>query len=271
VFELWYQQKLFGDTLRIKAGKVDANSEFSVIDNGLSFINSSTQVTPTLFVFPTTPDPMPGINLFYTPKGPFYASFGVFDANRGDHFLNFYGHPESIQPTLHGKLLIGETGLTWTRAAFHADGNLRLGFWGHTGTFTRFDGAAQRGAQGLYLILDQTLWKPTPGGKSGLRTFLEYAQTDRAVTTIYRHFGGGLTWTGLLPGRRQDTVGFSPQYARLSPQAGLPHHAELALEMFYRVKVTPWATVQSDWQYIVHPGGQYPSALVAALRFKLAF
>ena len=35
VFELYYEQKLFHDILRIKIGKVDANSEYSVIDNGL--------------------------------------------------------------------------------------------------------------------------------------------------------------------------------------------------------------------------------------------
>ena len=59
VYELWYQQKLFEGKLRLKLGKVDANSEFSVIDNGLPFINSSTQVSPTISGFPTFPAPMP--------------------------------------------------------------------------------------------------------------------------------------------------------------------------------------------------------------------
>lgn len=274
VFELWYQQRLFKDKLRIKAGKVDANTEFSVIDNGLSFINSSTQVTPTLFVFPTTPDPMPGINFFYTPRDLFYASFAVYDANRSDHFLNFTGHPEAIQPARQGKLLIGETGLIWKRLPkLLPDGNLRLGFWGHTGTFTRFDGHSQKGAQGLYLIFDQTLWKPTSEqtDERGLRMFLEYGHTDRALTPIYRHFGGGFAWKGLLPGRRRDMAGFSPQYARFSPEAGLPRDYELTLETFYRVQFTPWASFQSDLQHIVHPGGKYPSALVGTLRLKVIF
>jgi carbohydrate-selective porin OprB len=217
---------------------------------------------------------MPGINLFYTPKGPFYASFAVYDANRSDRFLDFYGSPQLNQPARHGKLLMGETGLTWTRLpALKADGNLRLGFWGHTGTFRRFDGATQRGAEGLYAIFDQTLWKP-PGGpndKRGLRTFLEYGQTDRAVTPIHRHFGGGLAWTGLLPDRPQDIVGLSPQYARYSPGAGLPHDYELAVETLYRMRLTGWASVQADLQYIAHPGGRYPSALVGTLRLKVIF
>jgi carbohydrate-selective porin OprB len=66
VFEMWYQQQLLNNKLRLKIGKVDANTEFSVIDNGLPFINSSTQVSPTVFLFPTTPDPMPSVNVFFT-------------------------------------------------------------------------------------------------------------------------------------------------------------------------------------------------------------
>jgi porin len=274
VFELWYEQRLFNNKLRVKAGKVDANTEFSVIDSGLSFLNSSAQVTPTLFVLPTTPAPMPGVNLFYTPKGPFYGSFAVYDANSSDHFLDFCGRPESMQPTRRGKLLIGEAGLSWKRnALLGADGNLRLGLWKHTGSFTRFDGGVQGGAKGVYVILDQTLWKPSGAedGQRGLRTFLEYGQTDRAVAPVYRHFGGGLAWTGLLPGRQQDVVGFSPQYARLSPGPGLAYNYELALEAFYRLQVTPWGSVQPDLQYVAHPGGQYPSALVGTLHLELSF
>jgi porin len=274
VFELWYEQRLLHDTLRIKAGKVDANTEFSVVDNGLSFVNSSAQVSPTLFVLPTTPAPMPGINFRYTPKGPFYASFAVYDSNRSDHFLDFYGDPESAQPTRDGMFLIGETGLNWVRfPGLKSEGNLRVGFWGHTGTFTRFDGGTQRGAEGHYVIFDQTLWRPLPeqDEQPGLRTFLEYGQTDRAVAPVYRHLGGGLTWTGLLPGRRKDVAGFGPQYARLSPRAGLSSDYELAVETFYRAQVTPWSTVQADLQYIAHPGGRYPSALVGTLRLKMIF
>ncbi len=55
IFELWYQQKLFGGKFRLKIGKVDANTEFGVVDNGLMFLSSSAQVSPTNFVLPTTP------------------------------------------------------------------------------------------------------------------------------------------------------------------------------------------------------------------------
>src|SRR6185437_10844208 len=48
MFEFWYQQEFLHNTLRLKMGKVDANAEFSLIDNGLDFMTSSAHVTPTL-------------------------------------------------------------------------------------------------------------------------------------------------------------------------------------------------------------------------------
>jgi porin len=274
VFELWYQQQLFNQKFRLKIGKVDANTEFSVIDNGLSFLSSSTQVSPTVFLFPTTPDPMPSVNLFLTPCKFCYASFGAYYANRSDSFGNLVGAPQDAQLSNNGAFLIGEAGLTWQNAPiFKRGGNLKLGFWGHTGTFTRFDNSQQRGTYGCYAIFDQTLWRPAeePQNGRGVRMFLVYGRTQLSITPIYQHFGGGLTWTGLFAARPDDIVGFSPQYAHLSPQAGLPYSYELAMEAFYRLKIYRWAALMPDLQYIIHPGGQYPNALVGTLRMEVNF
>ncbi len=80
-----------------------------------------------------------------------------------------------------------------------------------------------------------------------------------------------MTYTGLIPGRPKDILGFSPQYAFISSEAGLPDSYELALETFYEIQVTPWMIFQPDLQYIVNPGGQYPDALVATLRLLIHF
>jgi porin len=274
IFELWYQQKLFDNTIRLKVGKVDANSEFSVIDNGLPFLNSSTQVSPTVYLFPTTPDPMPAINVFFTPTKFYYASFGAFYANRSVGFGNLVGTPQDAQLSETGWFLVGETGLQWQYLPFLAgSGNLRLGAWGHTGTFTRFDNSQQQGVYGGYAILDQTLWQPAgarPGGR-GIRAFVEYGQTQRTVNPVDLHLGGGFTWTGPLATRPQDIIGFSPQYAHISAAASLPQSFELALESFYRFQISGWAWIMPDLQYIINPGGHYPNALVATVRMKLDF
>jgi porin len=274
IFELWYQQKLFDGKLLLKIGKVDANTEFSVIDNGLEFINSSSQVSPTIFLFPTTPDSMPSVNIFLTPNESFYASFGTYYSNRSEGFGNFVGSPQDVQLSEHGAFLIAETGLRWQRSPFlEGDGNLKLGAWGHTGMFTRFDGLRQRGTYGYYAILDQTLWQPASEreGSRGVRTFLVYGRTQQSINPIDWHIGGGIVSTGLLAARPNDVVGFGSQYAHISGEAGLPQSYELAMEVFYKFQIIRWAALMPDLQYIVHPGGQYPDALVGTLRLMVNF
>ena len=274
IFEMWFQQNLLDGKIRVKIGKVDANTDFSVIDNGLPFLSSSTQVSPTIFVFPTTPDPMPSANVFFTPNESYYASFGAYYANRSDRFGDLVDDPAEIQPTAFGTFLIGETGLKWHAAPIlEQAGNLKVGAWGHTGTFTRFDGTQQQGTYGYYAIWDQTIWQPKgePDSGRGVRTFLEYGGTESDINPIDRHIGGGVTWTGPINARPNDIIGFSPQYAHISPRAGLAHPFELALETFYQWQLTPWAFVQPDLQYIIHPGGTYANALVVTLRLQISF
>jgi porin len=187
IFEIWYQQKLLNDRVHLKIGKVDANTEFSVINNGLDFANSSAQVSPTAFLLPTTPAPMPSVNVFFTPGESCYAGVGAYYSNRSEGFGNFAGNPQDVQLSDYGVFLIAETGFLWRHMPIlEGNGNLKLGVWKHTGTFTRFDGSQQQGTYGYYAILNQTLWQPAgerEGGR-GVRTFLVYGHTQRTINAI---------------------------------------------------------------------------------------
>ncbi|HLY56538.1 MAG TPA: carbohydrate porin, partial [Stellaceae bacterium] len=79
----------------------------------------------------------------------------------------------------------------------------------------------------------------------------------------------GFNVTGLLPGRSGDTFGLAVSVAQISGDASaLDRDAgrfsgrmmpvrdfEAALELTYRVEVTPWWSLQPDLQFIFHPGG----------------
>jgi porin len=274
VFAIWYQQTFLDDKLRLKIGKVDANTEFSVIDNGLTFLNSSAEISPTVPVMPTTPDPMPSINLFFSPADWWFAGVGAYYANQSDRFGDIVGDSASAQRSRYGAFLIGETGLRWNNAPFfHLAGNLKVGGWGHTGTFERFDGSEQAGTGGGYAIFDQTLYQP-PGESQngrGLRMFLEYGGTQSDIFPIDEHAGAGCTYTGPIASRAQDVLGITAQYAQISHAANLIYPYELEIEGFYQFALTPWMQVQPDMQYIIHPGGRYSDALVATLRCTIQF
>jgi porin len=274
VAELWYQQSLLNNTWRFKIGKFDANDEFYVVDNGANFLNSSSQISPTLVDFPTYPFTMLGASLFYTPNDSYYASFGIFDNTRHDKFLVFTGADQYNQFPPGGVYLIGETGFKWTNIGnWQADGNIRLGAWGETGDLPRLNGGNTQGTYGFYTIVNQTLWKPDwkPEETRGLRMFLEYAESPGDLSLFDRHLGAGFTWTGLSPDRPNDLIGAGPEYVNLSNKAGLPKSFELAAEAFYQFQLAPWASIQPDLQYICHPGGIYSNALVGTLQITVHF
>lgn len=274
IFEFWYQQQLLNKKIRIKIGKLDANAEFSVIENGLSFLNSSTQVSPTILAFPTSPDPVLGANLFFTPNKSWFLSLGAFDANQQDKFGIFYGNPQTALIAQNGALLISETGFKYKT------GNFKFGVWKHTGTFMRLNGGTQQGASGYYTIFNQILWEPTgefekntediedKKGK-GIRGFVSYGQTQESVGIMNWNYSTGVTWTGLFAKHSKDILGFSANYAHISTLANCKYPYELALEFIYKLHIHKAISLVPDLQYIIHPGGQFPNALVGTLHIKI--
>lgn len=79
--QLWYEQKLFKDVLRVKIGKVDANSEFAYLQSAADFNHASVGFSPTLTGFPSYPNPSSAVNVFVYPTERLYAGFGFYDGS----------------------------------------------------------------------------------------------------------------------------------------------------------------------------------------------
>jgi porin len=77
LYELWGQQTLWKNRLRVKAGKVDANSEFASVRVAADFLNSSMGYSPTIMLFPTYPEPRPGA-LGFLYGGHYQLGTGLF-------------------------------------------------------------------------------------------------------------------------------------------------------------------------------------------------
>jgi len=81
----------------------------------------------------------------------------------------------------------------------------------------------------------------------------------------------GAVATGFVPGRTDDAVGVLCTWAHMPAQPGLLHPFELATEVFYKFKITPWASLKPDFQYIVNPSGRQRDAAVVTLRAEVDF
>jgi porin len=281
VSEIWYEQQLLNETLRVRVGKIDANAEFCYAENSFDFSNGGLNYAFPISQFnfmPTAPDPSFGGTAFVTlaglPNGveP-YVGVGVFDGALQEGRETGRLGPETLYDDPSDLYFVGEVG-----SRFDLDGKpwvVKLGAFHHTGTFDEFDGGSDNGNTGFYALLDAKLWKEVPADEEdeqGLGTFLVYDTADSDVTEVDHHFAGGLAWTGALPGRDADVFGVGASYAHFSGGAGFLDTGELSVETFYKLAVTEFLSVKADLQYIKDPGGAgLEDALVGLVRVQVAF
>jgi porin len=134
------------------------------------------------------------------------------------------------------------------------------------------------------------LWRESGTSDRGLAGFVRMSAAPADRNLIDFHFDGGLTYSGLLPGRQSDLAGVGLSYERISSQrrgfskdvravtgVSLPlPDFELAVELSYQAQLAPWWIVQPDLQIIVHPGARLTAAtedeaVVLGLRTGISF
>lgn len=274
IAELWFEQVLMDGSLRIKLGKIEANSEFAFVESAAEFINSSAGFSPTIFTFPSYPDPATGIVVQAFPLERLSLSFGFFDgAAAVDGVPTGRRGPSSFfsDDLSDDYFIIGEGGYTWT-VGENRDGRFSGGLWHHTGDFTTFNAETQDGTTGFYALLEQRLTVRESSEDAGWYAFGQFGWADPDVSEAEYHAGAGLSTLGTFSGRDDDAAGVYLSWVGLSQAAGYSDD-ELIVEVFYRWQITPWASIKPDLQLIVNPGGDssVDTAVVGSLRFEVVF
>jgi len=278
IAELWVET-WFNEQFRLKVGKIDANSEFAFSEEGGEFVNSSGAMTPTLQGFPTYPDPATGINLFYVPDPQWYVGVGMFDGATQNGVRTGSRGPKTFFDSADGNdyFYVAEGGYSWPGGADWGSGRCALGLWHHTADFATWGGGNHNGTRGLYAVLDQRLWREHPEDiedRQGIGLVAMLGFTDGEVAVVKDHVLVGATWSGPFPDRDYDCCGLLLTRAGTSRATGSPFTAdETALELFYKVQLTPAMSVKPDFQYVIGPGGDSNAdpVLVAMLRFEVNF
>lgn len=242
LYELWYEQEWSGGRVRIKAGKVDANTEFAAVANGADFLNSSMGYSPTILGFATYPQPRPSINLFIQPGKNLDLRAGLYDVAGA------------------GAMLVIEGGRSWSVGANELNSRVAVGFWRRTGRMPCFDGDLKPGTNGWYLVAEQDVWRDRQNSRSdprGVSVFLQYGRAQDDVSAVTRHLGGGVNWRGPWLRRAADSAGVGATWVGFSqwPGAGFETAGELAIEGYYRIHLSRFLSVSPDVQIIHHPGG----------------
>lgn len=279
VAELWYEQWLFERVLRLKFGKVDANSEFAFVDCGGTYLNSAVGISTPVFTLPTYPDPAMSVNAFLYPTEWMYVGVGLYDGATADGIPTGRNGPATFfsDDRSDSWFTIAELGFTWSSVGCLGHGRCCLGGWYHSADFERFDGTIDEGTEGVYVVAEQQLMRAgdkDDAAERGLYAFFRYAWADEEVSAAGQHFGGGLMLKGTFAGRDDDEAGIFVSTLLLSDATGATFEGdETAVELYYRLSLTPFFHITPDLQWIGNPSGD-PSvddAVVGALRFEIDF
>ncbi|MEM1210340.1 MAG: carbohydrate porin, partial [Planctomycetota bacterium] len=305
IYELWYEQALLDDRVRIKVGKVDANSEFDFIDVAGDFSNSSAGFSPTIFTFPSYPDSAMSVNIFgkFLDLDGFEATlgYGFYDGSAADGVATGRRGPSTFfsNDLSDDYFHVWQLDLGWDRLAelggLLREGRVSIGGWYHTGQFERFDGGTENGATGLFVTGEVRFFDPDrdrpeqgspptaaqaidrAGGEAperGLYLLAQYGYADEAVSEVGQHIAGGVVWRGPWASRPDDSLGVYASFADLSDAAGAGFGGdETVIDAYYRLQATPAVFVQPELQYIINPSGdpRTDNALIGGVRVGIAF
>ncbi|NBZ95294.1 MAG: carbohydrate porin [Proteobacteria bacterium] len=115
----------------------------------------------------------------------------------------------------------------------------------------------------------------------GLNSWLRVGFCPQSYNPLSIYTDGGLAYTGLIPGRKEDKTGIafcygqvSSGYMTLGNAQGIPGPSfEAVIEFTHSFRIAPAIALQPDIQYVLHPGGsrQNGNALVAGFRAVVDF
>jgi len=277
ISELWYQQLFAEGLIRVKAGKIDAGLEFGYTTAAENFLHQSNVFLFTNGLVPTYPDPAMGALVFVSPTDHVYIGGGFFDGSLSEGVHTGRLGPK---PLFDGDdyLWIAEAGLTWETLGSFGPGKVAVGGWGHTGEFEKPDGTFADGAGAGYVIFEQRLLAREnadpqgDGGDGGLIAFISAGFADGDVSDAQTQVTAGLTLIGTFEGRDDDAAGVLVTWLDLSNRRGFVEN-ETALELMYKLRLTPFASIIPSLQYIANPSGDptIDDAVVGVVQFEVEF
>lgn len=268
--EFFFEQS-FGEVVRIRLGKQDANRDFGTPRFGGNFLNNNLGMIPTV-PLPSYPTTGLGASVLVQPAWWLTLKAVLFE---GSPQVNSYGFDSALVPGA-GFTVAGGAALTHRFGPADRNGGITsLGVFSRSGSVSEVgvdDPRTFTSNTGFFIQNDERLFAhpENPEDPSGL-TFITrfgWSQPDRNQLPLY--LGASLAWHGLGT-RSDDTVGLGFGYFTVSEQlnGSLGRGSEVFIEAFYKWRLSHFLSLQPDVQYYAHPGGDGRDALLFGLRLKV--
>ncbi len=267
LFELWVEQSLFEGRLNIRFGQLAADSEFFVSETAAQFFNGTfgwpgSAAANMLQGGPAYPLATPGIRVTVKPADDVALLAAIYNGSPAD--------PDAADgqaDNRHGlSFRVEDPPLVMAEAqfgyVFGLPGKFKAGGWHEFSNFAdKLTDARIEGNWGGYAVLDQGLWKDAA---QSINFLARVSAAPERQNEIGFYADAGLVFSGFMPGRPNDTLGFAAGYGRVSPRvrarqmadgASVVSDYEAVIELNYSAEIVPGWSIAPDFHYIWHPGG----------------
>lgn len=282
VDELWLEQALLADRVRLRVGMLEQQTLF----DRNAYANSEDTQFLASFLDNDAVVPLPrglGASLLVAPVDWLDVALGTVDADNASRSAGFDTAFDGWD-SLSGILELRFRARLPSRAG-ELPGAYRIGAFldaRERTVFGRADPGAgsvksRRGTPGTYLSFDQLAYREGAGSEQGLGLFARFGWADADTNRIAWFWSIGARYLGLVPGRDADVAGLGLYRAigseRYRDEVDSDFDAETGIELYYQAALLPWLALTPDLQLIVDPGGDRAAddAFVATLRVRVAF
>lgn len=285
--ELWLEQSLLEDKLKVRVGSIAADTMFFISDTAAAFHNGTfgwagILATDTVLGGPAYPLASMGAVLTYAPNDHLTLMGAVFNGSPADPLAS-----NAQKDNNHGTdFRFGDGELMILEGAYQYDvglpGTVKVGGWKQfdapNGLYVDFNSGAQVGSDyGIYAIIDQQVWRGD--GDKAVSVFGRISGSPANRSSMDFYFDTGVLFAGFVPGRPKDAFGAAFGYGQISED--LLHSAspafsrsfESVLELNYLAEIRNGVSLAPDFQYFWNPGAvaEVDHAAVLGARLKVSY
>lgn len=245
LFDAYFQQALFDDTLSVRLGQLAADDEFLTSQYAANFINGTFGWAGIMAADlpsggPAYPLATPGIRVKYSPTESLSWQTAVFNGDpagsqSGNETAQIRDRAGTTFSTNRDLFAIteGAYALPADGQAGELPGTVKLGGWYHSGRFDDYcydvggtrigeSGADPRkdvNNWGLYAVIDKMLIAKPDSEDQGLSGFLRVAGAPGERNLVSFYVDTGLNYKGPFEGRESDIAGIAFSFAKIGDAA----------------------------------------------------
>jgi porin len=277
--EMYLQQKLLQQKLTILAGRLSASSTFAALPVFANYVNYGINPNPfslgandvTFFSPPTGTEW--GAQASYAATHTIQFMAGAFNTNADSANGQNHGADFTLQEGNKGVLVAGEIDYLHNQRANSVGkpGQITAGYLHSNNSFPYLNSAGHSdGYDGAYLMGQQMVFRPDgPGTTRGATVWGTWSRnTKDLISPMPLFWGGGVSYEGLIPGRKNDLVSVGLIRAEASKYAA-PANTEELLELNYQWDHSRYLTITPHAQYL-WKGQSHESRNATILGIQLA-